>query len=52
MVLTVAISCVNDYVSDCLYNSKVLHGRGMGDEAKLASYVYYFESSLYGSATP
>jgi hypothetical protein len=41
MVLTVAISCVNDYVSDCLHKSKVVHERGKRNQTQMACYIYF-----------
>jgi hypothetical protein len=43
MVLTIAISCVNDYVSDCLHKSKVVHERGKRNQAQMACYIYFSE---------
>jgi hypothetical protein len=51
-VLANAISCVNNYVSGCLHKSKVVYERGKGNEAKLASYIYYSDDSFHGSTTP
>jgi hypothetical protein len=40
MVLTDAISCVNDYVSDCLHKSKVVHERGKNNQTQMACHIY------------
>jgi hypothetical protein len=52
MVLTDAICWVNDYVSDCLHNSKAAHERGKRKETNMASYIYHFDDSLRGFPTP
>jgi hypothetical protein len=52
MVLINAISCVSDCVSDCLHKVKVVHKGGMGNEARLASYLYHSEGGIHGSTTP
>jgi hypothetical protein len=41
MVLTVAISCVNDYVSGCLHKSRVVHERGKRNQTQMACYIYF-----------
>jgi hypothetical protein len=41
MMLTVAISCVNDYVSGCLHKSKVVHERGKRNQTQMACYIYF-----------
>jgi hypothetical protein len=41
MVLTDAISCVNDYVSGCLHKSKVVHERGKRNQTQMACYIYF-----------
>jgi hypothetical protein len=41
MMLTVAISCVNDYVSGYLHQSKVVHERGKRNQTQMACYIYF-----------
>jgi hypothetical protein len=52
MVLINAISCVSDRVSDCLHKVKVVHKGGMGNKARLASYLYHSDGSIHGSTIP
>jgi hypothetical protein len=41
MVLTDALSCVNDYVSGCLHKSKVVHEREKRNQTQMACYIYF-----------
>jgi hypothetical protein len=41
MVLTIAISCVSDYVSGCLHKSKGVHERGKRFQTQMACYIYF-----------
>jgi hypothetical protein len=41
MVLTDAISCVDDYVSGCLHESKVVQERGKTPKTQMACYRYF-----------
>jgi hypothetical protein len=41
MMLTVAISCVNDYVSGRLHKSKALQEREKRNQTQMACYIYF-----------
>jgi hypothetical protein len=46
MILTVAISCVDDYVSACLHKSEVVHERGKRMQTQMVCYIYYSEEHV------
>jgi hypothetical protein len=39
--VTDAISCVNDYVSGCLYKNKIVHERGKRNQNQMACFIYF-----------
>ena len=45
-MLTVAISCVDDYVSNCLHKSEVVHEMGKRNQTQMVCYICYSEGHV------